>query len=193
MWGLALLEKLRYQCTRVSWGHIRHLGNGTGPSHGYYGPSTAMRHSINGRAFAASEPYCQCAATCPEYKCSRAYACSGHYFAARDSSTNHNAGTGLSANGQRTNIIPGSAGGASPYAERHYSANGRRADSESEHTLVHTCTLPLHLCQCICLVTCLGPRWSSSPHKLNVSNLLCSVRNWRLESYKLIGELEISI
>ena len=31
----------------------------------------------------------------------------------------------------------------------------------------------LLLCPCLCLVTCLGPRLSSPPHRLNMSNLLC--------------------
>ena len=102
----------------------------------------AIRHSINVCAFAASEPHCKCAAPCPEYKCSRADAHSGHFFAARDLSTNHNAGAGsradahsghffaardlstnhnagagFPANGQHANyVIPGS--GTSTYAER---------------------------------------------------------------------------
>ena len=34
----------------------------------------------------------------------------------------------------------------------------------------------LQLGQCLCLVTCLSPRWSSPPHNLNVSYWLCNVR-----------------
>ena len=42
-------------------------------------------------------------------------------------------------------------------------------------TLVHTWLFQLG--QCICLVTCLGPKWSSPLHYLNVNNWLCNVRS----------------
>ena len=51
-----------------------------------------MRHSVNGRAFAASGPHCKCAAPCPECKCGPTSAPSRHNFATRDLSANHNEG-----------------------------------------------------------------------------------------------------
>ena len=51
---------------------------------------------------AASGPHCQSADTHP-----------GHLFAARDLSTNHNAGASFPANGQQDNVISSSTGGAS--------------------------------------------------------------------------------
>ena len=77
--------------------------------------------------FATSGPHCKCASPCPECKCSHANARSGHLFAARDWSTNHNAGAGFPANGQHTIVVPESAGGASAHAERRYAANDQFA------------------------------------------------------------------
>ena len=48
------VQVLRYKCIRGCWGHLRHLGNGTGPNYKYNGPSAAMRHSVNVPAFAVS-------------------------------------------------------------------------------------------------------------------------------------------
>ena len=64
-----------------------------------------MRHNVYMRASAASGPHCQSATPWPEYKCSHANARSWHCFTARNSSTNHNAGAGFPASGQRANVM----------------------------------------------------------------------------------------
>ena len=69
-------------------------------------------------------------------------------------------------------LFPEAPAAVAPYAERRCSVRARL-------TLVHTWLL---LGPCSRLVTCLGPKRNSLPHKLNVSNLLCNIRNWRLES-----------
>ena len=94
-----------------------------------------MRNSINMCAFAASGPHCQCAPRSPEYKCKRASACPGHLFAASDLSKYHNAGAGFPVNGQCANVISGSAGCASAFAEHCYAASGRCTIDQSEHAL----------------------------------------------------------
>ena len=126
--------------------------------------------------------HCKCPTDCTECKCSRTNARSGHYFAARDSP--------ITMKGRLSRQWPvrqccfRSAGGASAHAER----RGRvllcrqwqvcRCSVRARLILVHT--WPLQLGQC--RVTCLGPRYSSPPHKLNMNSLLCNVKNWRLES-----------
>ena len=132
-----------------------------------------MCHSVNMRAFAHTPhaslcmgriPFSwygaklgKCAAPCLECKCSHANAHSWHLFAARDSSTNHNAGASA-------NVIPGIAGGTSAHAERREPCcrvplfrqwQVRHCSIRASLTLVHT--WPLLLGQCICLVTCLKP------------------------------------
>ena len=154
-----------------------------------------MHHSINVRAFAASEPHRQCATPFPECKHRSADARSGRLFAARASfwalicrqgtSTNHSAGPAfppmacmpmlfLGARGSPAAPVPIQSTAMPPMA-------GVPLLSQSM-PYPSAYTWLLQLGPCICLVTCLGPRWSSPPHSLNVSYWLCNVRNWRLES-----------
>ena len=122
-----------------------------------------MSHSVNVYSIKCATPSPGC-----KYSCANAH--SGHFFATRNPSTNHNAGAEFLANGQCTNVIPGAT------LCRQWQV--RRCSIRACLILVHI--WPSSLANVYANVY--AARYSSPARKPNMNSLLCDVRNWRLES-----------
>ena len=151
-------------CTSgTCWGHIRHLCYGTVPNHGSSG---AMHHSVNMRAFATSGPHCQCAAPCPEYKYRSRYS-----SRALSQGLKHQS----QCRGQLSCqwLVP-----QCYFLERLYRTPMAAQSTPCPSAYMAPPDWPMYMPSYLS-----RPQMEqSSKHNLNVSYLLCNVRNWRLQS-----------
>ena len=118
-----------------------------------------MSRSINVRAFAASGPHRQCAAPCPEYKCSRsADAHSRLLFAARNANTIHIAEAAFPPMANAPMLFPGAPVAPAPIQSAAMPAVAGAPLLSLSTPYPSAYMAPPAWLMCICLVTCLGPR-----------------------------------